>query len=623
VNTAPIYAAAEADPAGAASSASAWAEFSAPRDDGEFYRSWLALLCNRIGFISGAMLLLGAKEEHAFAAAAIWPDASRNMQFLAQAAEQALKERRGVVLSPDGAPPGTSVIATHIGYPIEVEGTLHGAVVMAIAAGKHPELQQVLRDVHWASAWLVARIRQTMQHEQEQRIARMALAADLVATALQEPRSTAAALAVVNALGARLGCERVSLGLEHEGSIRVIAISHTATFERKSNLVRLIGDAMDEVLDLDVAIVHPPLAEDELGAIAHQALAREAPAAAICSAPLVSREQTVGVLSLERFHGTPFDAETRELVKTVGLLLGPVITLKQENERGMLLRARDACSTAGVALVGPRHPGVKLIGFVLLALLAFLCLADGNYRVAAKTVIEGAVQRAVVAPFDGYVNESAARAGDLVKKGQVLCRLDDKDLRLEQDKLASEREQASRKYRQALAAADRAAMAVIGAQVNQASAQLSLVEEKLARATLVAPYDGVVVSGDLSQLLGTPVEQGKVLFEVAPLNSYRVILNVDERDISQVAAGQRGTLELPGIPDEAMQFVVKHITPVAIAQDGINYFRVEASIDAPSARLRPGMEGIGKVAAGRHRLIWIWTHSLTDWLRLKLWNWLP
>jgi hypothetical protein len=35
------------------------------------------------------------------------------------------------------------------------------------------------------------------------------------------------------------------------------------------------------------------------------------------------------------------------------------------------------------------------------------------------------------------------------------------------------------------------------------------------------------------------------------------------------------------------------------------------------------MEGYAKVETGRYRLIWIWTHSLIDWVRLKVWTWWP
>jgi len=572
--------------------------------------------------VSGALLLLGTEQEGSFAAVAVWPDATRDMQFLGLAAERALKERRGVAVTPDGLSPPTSGQAAHVGYPIEVSGKLYGAVVLDIVPSKDQELQQVLRHVHWASAWLVDQIRQEALLEQDRRLGRLGLASDLVATAVQERRFTAAALAVVNELSGRLQCDRVSLGFEKAGHIEILAISHTATFDRKSNLVRLIGDAMEEVLDLDVAIVYPQRDENEFGAIAHGELARDARDVAICTVPLVSDNHTIGVLSLERTSGEAFDDSTLELAKTIGLLVGPVLQLKRDNERSAFLRAGDSLKQGATALFGPRHPGIKLIAVLVSALLLFFSVAAGEYRVSAKTVIEGAVQRAAVAPFDGYVEESLVRAGDTVRKGQILSRLDEKDLRLEQDKLTSEREQASRKYRQALAASDRPAMAVIAAQINQAEAQLSLVEEKLARATLIAPFDGIVVSGDLSQLLGSPVEQGKVLFEIAPLNAYRVILKVDERDIAHVKLGQQGELALSGIPNETMHFVVKQITPVSTAQDGINYFRVEAQIDKPSRRLRPGMEGVGKIAIGERKWIWIWTHSLTDWLRLKTWNWL-
>jgi RND family efflux transporter MFP subunit len=307
----------------------------------------------------------------------------------------------------------------------------------------------------------------------------------------------------------------------------------------------------------------------------------------------------------------------------VGLALGPVLALKQDNERGFWLRTQEHGRDTLNMFFGPRHPGAKLIALVLVAGLLFLSLASGDYRVAAKTVIEGAVQRAAVAPFDGYVVESLVRAGDTVRRGQILSRLDDKDLVLEQTRWTAERDQLMGKHRQAFALQDRATMQQVAAQISQIEAQLSLAESKLARASLVAPFDGVVVSGDLSQLLGTPIEQGKVLFEIAPLDAYRVILQVDERDIDDIRIGQSGELALSGLPHQTMAFSVKHITPVTTAQDGRNHFRVEARIDQPSERLRPGMEGAGKINIGERKLIWIWTHSLMDWLRLAFWNWLP
>ena len=78
------------------------------------------------------------------------------------------------------------------------------------------------------------------------------------------------------------------------------------------------------------------------------------------------------------------------------------------------------------------------------------------------------------------------------------------------------------------------------------------------------------------------------------------------------------------MPTQRLPVTITRVTPVATAEDGRNYFRVEARLDAPSAvPLRPGMEGIGKIDVDRRRLVWIWTHEMIDWLRLKLWSWLP
>src|SRR5439155_5351257 len=139
----------------------------------------------------------------------------------------------------------------------------------------------------------------------------------------------------------------------------------------------------------------------------------------------------------------------------------------------------------------------------------------------------------------------------------------------------------------------------------------------------VAPFDGVVVKGDLSQSLAAPVERGQVLFEVAPLDTYRIVLQVDERDVARVAVGQHGQLLLAATPTESLSFTVEKVTPVSTAREGRNYFRVEARLESTPERLRPGMEGVGKIEVDRRLVIWIWTHQVIDWMRLALWKWLP
>jgi hypothetical protein len=132
-----------------------------------------------------------------------------------------------------------------------------------------------------------------------------------------------------------------------------------------------------------------------------------------------------------------------------------------------------------------------------------------------------------------------------------------------------------------------------------------------------------VLSGDLRQRLGGSVEKGEILFEVAPLDAYRIILEVDERRIADVKENQHGVVVLSALPNEKINFVIGKITPISTAKEGLNYFRVEAKPETISQRFRPGMEGIGKIFVDRRNLVSIWTRDFREWVKLWVWRWWP
>jgi multidrug resistance efflux pump len=211
----------------------------------------------------------------------------------------------------------------------------------------------------------------------------------------------------------------------------------------------------------------------------------------------------------------------------------------------------------------------------------------------------------------------------VVNQGQVICLLDDRDLMLERFKWFTEKQQLTKQYHEAMAKHEQSQIQITRAKIDQADAQLDLLDEQLSRTRLTAPFNALVMSGDLSQSLGSPVEKGQVLFEVAPLDQYRVIIEVDERDIAGVQVGQTSEMIFSSIPGETFPFVVEKITPVTTAKDGRNFYRVEGRLEKVTDQLRPGMEGVGKITVDRRRLIWIWTHKAVDWVRLKAWQWMP
>jgi RND family efflux transporter MFP subunit len=328
-------------------------------------------------------------------------------------------------------------------------------------------------------------------------------------------------------------------------------------------------------------------------------------------------------VTFEREREARADAETIALCEGVGAVLGPILELTRHARQGWLEAAHEMLRLKLESLWAPGNLGSKAVAIGVVTSLALLLFAKADYRVTAAATLEGRVQRAIVAGIDGYIAEANVRAGDLLESGQVMARLDDRDLLLERRNWLGKHAQLVKEHRKALAQHDRSQVNFLSAKIDQAEAELQLLDAQLERTTLVAPFDGIVVKGDLSQSFGSPVERGELLFEVAPLDGYRVILKIDQRDIGEPQPGQTGHLALTALPGEQLPLTVKRITPVSISEDGINYFRVEAHLDEPLPGLRPGMEGVAKIEIDRRRLFWIWTHSLTDWLRLWAWSWLP
>jgi hypothetical protein len=98
---------------------------------------------------------------------------------------------------------------------------------------------------------------------------------------------------------------------------------------------------------------------------------------------------------------------------------------------------------------------------------------------------------------------------------------------------------------------------------------------------------------------------------------------VDEGDVAFVEAGQRGALLMSAFPNDPIGFEVTKVTPVSTPREGKNFFRVEAKLDRTDPRMRPNMEGVGKVEIDRRSYLWIWTRQAVNSLRLILWSWLP
>jgi RND family efflux transporter MFP subunit len=609
-----------AQPNAEETSEAAWHAFLTAQTDERFFSAWLRVLCEPLPAITSAVVLLRSEPDHTFIPTALWPEAPRDLSYLGPVTAEALQLNTGVLrLAPAGA------VGFHAAIPLQGPAGPVGLAVFEMSVRLEPEAQRLLRHVHWGLGWTLEFLSRRHSGSLARSVERLSTVMDVLADLLRPVPMQQLLLELVNQVARHAHAARVVIGLSENSHLRVVAMSDVAYFETNSDAAAYYLAAMEESIEAyePIRYVAGASTNSTSSRPAHAHLAAYSRASAVMTVPLQLGSHTLGALCAERATGSPFSEEEADWLHALSGLLPAVLEQRRRADQSAVARVKDSLVGYTRRLLGPGHLTWKCSALACLAVLALLFGVHVDYRVTAHTVIEGEIQRSAVAPFDGYVELSAVRAGDIVHRGELLYQLDDRDLRLERDKWANEREQHARELRQALATQDLANVEVIEAQLKQSEAHLALAEEQISKARVTAPFDGVVISGDLTQLIGSPVERGKKLFEIAPLQAYRVILEVDERDIRHIAMNQSGTLMVTSLAERSIPFRVSNITPVSTAKDGRNYFRVEARLQSAPGTLRPGMEGVGKIVVGNQQLGWVLTHGATDWLRLWLWRWLP
>lgn len=601
-----------------------WQDFTNAEKLEDAARFWLSLQSAMLSGVTRSVVVLGKPNSGSFIPVSFWPEGQHGSLGLTEVAERVLQEKRGVLIDEGQSNKELDFPVCYIGYPLMLDEKLCGVVALEIAVRQQPSMGAAMRQLQWGTAWIELIMRRIEGKKYTPENQQLVTVLELIATSLEHETFQAAATSVVTEIATLLDCERVSLGFLKGKYIQVKALSHSADFAKNSKLVQSIGLAMDEAMDQQASLVCPPIANDIVQILrCHKKLLQEQGNGSVCTIPLCSNNKVFGALTLERSSDKLLIKKTVELCETIASLVGPILEAKRKEDLWLISKVGLSAKGFLLRLTGPAHAGLKLASTLFVMAILFFIFAHGDYRITADTYLEGAIQRVIVTPFDGYISETYVRAGDVVKKDMPLVRLDDTDLVLQRTQWESQKQQYLKEYRDALGRAERSKISVLKAQLQQVDAQLSMINIQLSRIRIKAPFDGIIVSGDLSQSLGSPSQRGEVLFEIAPLDAYRVILEVDERDISNIEVRQAGEMVLTGRSDKVIAFYITKITPVSESKDGRNYFRVEAELEEQLDFLRPGMKGVGKILIGERQLIWIWSRPLIDWLRLAFWTWWP
>jgi multidrug efflux pump subunit AcrA (membrane-fusion protein) len=473
----------------------------------------------------------------------------------------------------------------------------------------------------------------------------------LQAQALKHEEPAAAALAVLAELALHLGCERASLGWLRHGRVRLAALS-AGDAQTRQSLARHLEAAMDEALDERAVVLYPVPTLPALPApapraagmvAAHAELLRHNGGVPVATVPIVIGERLLGALLLERRDA--FDPRTLRRAQDAALFVCPLLEMQQRLHGPLSARLAQAIAPRGQRLGA--GPGVRPAHVLLAALplvLAGLAMWPLQHEVVAPARLEGGQQRVIAAPLDGFIATAPVRPGAEVKAGDLLVALQDRDLELQRQRWLAEIAQLDKQYREALTHDEAAPIAMARARLEQAQAQLALAEAELARTRITAPFDGVVIAGDLVQATGMPVQRGQTLFTLAPALQLKVVAEVDEQDIAWLARGQNARVLFAAQGQAVARFTVERVSPVATVAEGRNVFEIEGALtpavagagtragagtdsnpgagaDAGAATtLRPGQRGIARIEIGQRRAGQAAWEQLGHWVRRWTWR---
>jgi biotin carboxyl carrier protein len=445
----------------------------------------------------------------------------------------------------------------------------------------------------------------------------------LVQRLSQQAHFVQAAIGVCNQLCSRMGAERVALGWRQGASIRLVAISHIEHFDAKSNSTRALEEVMEEAVDQEAVLVYPT--SDDASAVlrAHEHYVRLlafAPGQVqVCTVPMDGPEGVCAVLTLERL-GRVFDTRDVWELQQVADAISPWLAHLQRQDRWWVLRTWDAMRRSLRHFLGPRHTGWKASGIALASAIVVAAWVPWDYRIDAALSVRSQDLLFMPAPFDGYLREVHVDVGDEVTEGTILVELDTRDLVLEASMADADLVRYTREAEKAMAARQLAEMQVALARQQQAAAKLELIRFQLAHAQVKAPYEGVVIEGELKKNLGAPVRRGDLLLKLARSERTFLEIEIDQADVHEVAVGSAGEFALVGRPGQRYPIEITKIDPAAVGKEGRTVYLARAQLSgAHQPDWRPGMGGNAKLEAGQRPLIWVLSHRTVRFLREFFW----
>jgi membrane fusion protein (multidrug efflux system) len=215
---------------------------------------------------------------------------------------------------------------------------------------------------------------------------------------------------------------------------------------------------------------------------------------------------------------------------------------------------------------------------------------DASYNGTASLVADHEAQ--VAAKTSGVLVKLMVEEGMHVKEGQLLAQLDDSgalatvaQAEAQMHKAAATFAYAQQSIQKSLISKREYDQANFEMQTQTAALQSAKVQ--LAYTRITAPVSGVIA--ERSVKLGNLIQVNQSLFRIVGMDPLQAVLNVPERQLGILKAGQDVELEADALPGKKFSGDILRIAPVVDPASGT--FRVTCQFHDKTGMLKPGMFG--------------------------------
>lgn len=431
------------------------------------------------------------------------------------------------------------------------------------------------------------------------------------------------AFALVSSLRSKLGCELAAIGTADGPRVRVQAVSGLDEVSSRAEAVRLMTDAMGEAADRGEPVVYqiPARQSDpsDPGFRVHKRWYDHVGGACLASIPLEAGAGGTMIVSLRRKPELPFSAEEIKTVRTLMEPYAPAFGLIDRANRSLVVHAKKSVAKAYSELLAPRGWGRKAAAVLVSLFVLWVLFGSLAYDVSAPATVRPSVVRHIGAPSEGVLLTVLATAGDRVSEGQVLAVFDDSELSAQRAQLDARARVAQINEDRAISEGKSVDAELARAEFALASAELAEVERRIAQSRIVAPFSGLVLSGDLRERVGETMAMGTPLFEIAQDGGWKLEIEMPQRIAADLAPGRVGGFAPNARPEAASDIQLTRVKPLAEAIGGKTVYIAEAELGEGEEWLRPGMEGMARVNFGRRAVWWVASHRFVDYFRTNFW----